>query len=356
MIASPQFRKKSEAEEWYRQMVNKKVSSRNGLRLTGKNQIKLIDYCRGWLDKRELKYPASTVSSDEQRLRDYILPFLAEYPIASITREQIKGVLEKISEPGFIPTLKGRAISDSTRTRVHALVSVIFSDALNADPPLVQLNPAHGIKLDGKRTGKKRPKYLASKEECLLFLETAKKMGQRQFITISIILMSGLRKQELIALRWRCFNAKQSSLLLSEKYEQKTGLILKGTKAGEFVEREIPIPAALVALLVDHRKTSGFARDFDFVLTREDGSPLHARMISRFIEQVRTKCGLSITTHGLRHTYGREFILKTGNSKALQAILGHSSSATTDIYSDIAGSRIRGFGESVSFDVGVDES
>ncbi len=68
------------------------------------------------------------------------------------------------------------------------------------------------------------------------------------------------------------------------------------------------------------------------------------------VEEVREKAKLDISPHGLRHTFGREFAQNTGNIKALQAILGHSSSSTTDIYSELAGDRIKGFGEAVTYE------
>lgn len=57
-----------------------------------------------------------------------------------------------------------------------------------------------------------------------------------------------------------------------------------------------------------------------------------------------------MSVHGLRHSYGREFAARSGNLKALQAILGHSSSQTTDLYSDLAGDRIKEFGNVVTFE------
>jgi integrase/recombinase XerC len=115
----------------------------------------------------------------------------------------------------------------------------------------------------------------------------------------------------------------------------------------------VPISADLIKALKEYKEGSRFNSANDFIVSRVDGSHFGGRAISSIIERVREAAGLDISAHGLRHTFGREFALNTGNIKALQAILGHSSSAVTDIYSDLAGKRIEGFGEAVSFKADV---
>lgn len=352
-ISSPRFTKKSDADEWFHQMRRKKQFVRDGIAMPKDEQsgLSFIEYARIWFKRREKNFPKSTTSGDNQRLRDYLLPLLSEVPISSITTVQVKSVLNKIMEPGFKKDSKGRdiALSTVTRDKIKALMSAIFSDALNEDPPVVTLNPVHGIKFSEKRKGKKKPRVLANKDECLKFIAAAKEIGEFEFVVASIFLMTGVRKQELIALRWSCIDFDENLITVREKYEQVSGKILSGTKAGENMERSIPVSRELLKILKDHKKRSKFTRDDDFVLTNDRGHHHHARKISDVVMGIREKAQVDISAHGLRHTFGREFALNTGNIKALQAILGHATSSTTDLYSDLSGSRISGFGEAVSF-------
>jgi integrase len=335
-------------------MHRKKGFERHGLDLpSSKYDLTVIQYSRQWLDKREKEYPAATWTMDEQRLRDYVLPVIAEMKMSRVRPEHIRSLLEKISRTGF--RKKDFQISESTRTRVKALLSALFGDAMNESPPLISSNPVLGVKVKGKRRGPKKPNPLPNAEACLAFLKAAKEISNRHFVAAATVLMSGIRKQELVALRWSCFDSKEGILMVREKFEQASNSILPGTKAGEQITRDIPIPAELVRILEEYRTPEDGPENF--ILRRPDGRWLHSRTVSAMIEKVREKAGLTVTTHGLRHTYGREFVLRTGNLKALQAILGHSSSATTDRYSDLAGERTRGFHESVSFDTrGVKKS
>lgn len=353
LLASPQFKRKVDAEEWYHQMRRKKQFLRDGIEIDADpdDSITFMQYAAEWYKRRQVDYPMATVKADEQRLRDYILPFLSELPISTITGPHIRNVLVKITEKGFRD--EGVSISSSTRDRVKALMSVIFTDALNEDPPLVKYNPVKGIEIKEKRKGKPQPRHLAGKDECLRFIKAAQEIGPRELAVVSLFLMSGMRKQEVIALKWAGVDFKKRMITVSEKYEQASNSIIAGTKAGEKSIRHIPVPLSLIEVLRAFRGQSGFGEPTDFVIPRHDGRFLNARNVSSMIESVREKAGLDISAHGLRHTFGREFALNTGNIKALQSILGHSSSITTDIYSNLAGDRVKGFGESVSFEIGV---
>lgn len=357
IIASPKFSRKADAEHWYAEMLRQKHYKRRGLPAPAPaDDIKLIEYCRKWMDEREKNYPPATYKADDQRLRDYILPVLGERYIKSIEAEDIKVFFQKISREGF--RIKGEKISEQTKIRVKALLSVIFKSAINETPPVVTHNPVYGVNIreSGKRVGRKRPSYLESRDDCLKFLEAAKAIGEKEFAVCSILLMTGLRKQELIALRWSSVHWAEGFLSVSDKYEQASNSIRPGTKAGEQVVRDVPIPGELLEILKTWRKKTKHKNDDDFIIARADGRYHHARDISTMIETVRERAGIRVTVHGLRHTYGREFALNTGNLKALQAILGHSSSSTTDLYSELARGRLSGFRESVKFGVGVRKS
>lgn len=343
VFASPQFTRRSDANEWYREMLKKKDGGRRGI--SYKTKTPFIDYARQWMDYRQENYPASTWKSDEQRLRDYVLPHWADMPIESITRQHVHSLLRRASD---------QKLSKQTLVRIKALVSVIFSDAMNEEPPLVEYNPAHGVVRKEKRKGKYKPKFLESRDECLRFIAAAKELGDTHFLIATTLLMTGMRKQELIALRWLNVSLDKRSIQITHKLQQATNTVVRGTKAGEETARAVPIPGELVEVLrLAWSACQRTGMTADCYVIGNSLKHVHARKVSRMVEEIQEKAGVNITAHGLRHTYGREFAMATGNTKALQAILGHSSSATTDIYSNLGDERVKGFGEAVSFETGV---
>lgn len=76
--------------------------------------------------------------------------------------------------------------------------------------------------------------------------------------------------------------------------------------------------------------------------SKQSRIPLAMRTIQKYIKDVaeRARIRKPVSPHILRHTFAVTYIHKGGNLRALQAILGHSSITTTDIYLNYSGIRV----------------
>lgn len=341
-ISSPRFERKADVDAWYTEMKRRKQFSRDGVAYINSSRQTFLVFAQTFIHRRMKSYPLATWQADEQRLRDYVLPKIGELPISQITAGQIKAVLQDITD-------SGRAIG--TRQRVRALLSTMFSSALNMDPPLVNFNPVAGIKFEERRIGKKQPSFIADADQCLDFLKKAKELGPQHFIIASILLMTGVRKSELVALTWSHVDFRFFKITINQRLEQASLTIKQGTKRGEEIGRVVPVSKELILLLQKHREASKFNKDSDFIVTRKDGRFINPRTIYDHVNDISQASGIKVTTHGLRHTFGREFAARSGNMKALQAILGHSNSQTTDLYSELSGKRLDELGEIVQWKI-----
>ena len=70
--------------------------------------------------------------------------------------------------------------------------------------------------------------------------------------------------------------------------------------------------------------------------------PLAMRTIQKYVKVVaeRARIRKPVSPHVLRHTFAVHYLHRGGNIRALQAILGHSSITTTDIYLNYSGARV----------------
>lgn len=70
--------------------------------------------------------------------------------------------------------------------------------------------------------------------------------------------------------------------------------------------------------------------------------PLAMRTIQKYVKVVaeRARIRKPVSPHVLRHTFAVTYLHKGGKLRALQAILGHSSITTTDIYLNYSGKRV----------------
>ncbi len=343
--ASPPFTRKSDADQWYDQQKRLKQAARGGI-LILTEEVTFLDYSIEFINKRLHTHCYSTFVSDEQRLRDYLLPELSELPINKITTQKMRKTLEKITSGGLSPL---------TRDRVKALASSIFKAALNEDPPLVTSNPVSGIQFEGRRQGKKKIVYFPHVQEVEKFLANAEKLGPQVLSAVLFALTSGLRKSEIIGLKWKDVDFENHEISVNKRIMQANLTEVAGTKGGEDSTRIVPAATILLKALRAWRKASEFKADDDYIFAMTTSNKKGRFINPRTLYDWQKRCleGLprNVTTHGLRHTYGREFVKRGGSLKRLQAILGHSSLATTSLYSDLADERHQEVANLVTFNV-----
>lgn len=78
------------------------------------------------------------------------------------------------------------------------------------------------------------------------------------------------------------------------------------------------------------------------VFTNSTRIPIAMRTIQKYVKVVAERARIKkiVSPHVLRHTFAVTYLHRGGNLRALQAILGHSSITTTDIYLNYSGARV----------------
>ncbi|HEY4502838.1 MAG TPA: site-specific tyrosine recombinase/integron integrase [Candidatus Paceibacterota bacterium] len=75
----------------------------------------------------------------------------------------------------------------------------------------------------------------------------------------------------------------------------------------------------------------------------KDSGPLTKRSIERIVKQHATKAGLSkrVTPHTMRHLFATDLLSNGADIRSVQALLGHSSIVTTQIYTHVTDKHLR---------------
>ena len=163
-------------------------------------------------------------------------------------------------------------------------------------------------------------------------IDLSKWEGHRNRAIIEVLFSCGLRVSELV-------NLKLSSLFLTEQYVRVVG---KGSK-----ERLVPISHKAIKELElwfdDRQKMNIKPGEEDYVFLNRRGAHLTRTMILIMIKQQATLAGIqkTISPHTLRHSFATALLEGGADLRVIQALLGHESIGTTEIYTHIDMSTLR---------------
>ena len=188
--------------------------------------------------------------------------------------------------------------------------------------------------LESPVLGEHLPEVLSTEEVDQLegSIDLSKPEGQRNRAIIEVLFSCGLRVSELV-------NLKLSNLYIEEQYVRVMG---KGSK-----ERLVPIsPRALKELdywFMDRRQLKIKPGEEDYVFLNRRGAHLTRTMILIMIKRQTEEAGIqkTISPHTLRHSFATALLEGGADLRVIQALLGHESIGTTEIYTHIDMSTLR---------------
>lgn len=188
--------------------------------------------------------------------------------------------------------------------------------------------------LESPVLGEHLPEILSADEVDALesSIDLSKWEGHRNRAIIEVLFSCGLRVSELVSL-------KMSDLYLDEQYIRVFG---KGSK-----ERLVPIsPKAINELRYWFQYRDAMRikpGEEDYVFLNRRGAHLTRTMILIMIKQQAALAGIqkTISPHTLRHSFATVLLEGGADLRAIQAMLGHESIGTTEIYTHIDVSTLR---------------
>lgn len=227
-----------------------------------------------------------------------------------------------MTDIGINPVSLSRILS-GIRSFYHFLV---LGDIIDANPTEL---------LEFPKKPQHLPDVLSVEEIDLLEaqIDLSQPEGQRNKTIIEMLFSCGLRVSELV-------NLKISNLYLDEGFIKVEG---KGSK-----QRLVPISEKaiheieLYALERNLISTSPEHQDFLFISKRRK-KPLTRVMVFLMLKELVAKAGIpkAVSPHTLRHSFATSLLEGGANLRAIQAMLGHESIATTQIYTHIDTTHLR---------------
>lgn len=265
----------------------------------------------------------------------------------SIVRAGIDPALGKVQLKNLKPELLQKYYADklaeglsTTTVRHHAmLLHCILEHAVKWQ--LLVRNPADAVSLPVTRHTEM---HTLDETQAEQILKAA--IDTPYFSLFHLALFTGMRRSELLALRWSDIDLAGAEILISRSMHRllTKEVVFRGTKTVRS-SRSIALAPASCVVLRNHldnemalciRVGIPFTND-RLIFCQWDGTPLVPDTISQAWRRLTHRLGIQhVRLHDLRHTHAT-LMLKAGiHPKIVQERLGHSSIATTlDTYSHV---------------------
>ena len=284
-----------------------------------------------WLDT----YAATRTSPRTQRdyrgiVRRYLIPGLGTVLLAALRPTHIQGLYANLLE---------RDLSARTVLHTHRVLSEALSHATKwglvtrnvcdvVDPPRPQRKEMIALDTEGVRR----------------LLAAANSSPYRDVFLVA--LYTGLRRSEVLALRWENVDLAQHTLNVVAGLHRLSGqgLVLLPAKTSRS-RRQVALTREVVdvlrqirgSLVVQQLELGPAWQDSGFVFTKPTGRPVDPEKVSKAFSEIAKSAGLEgVRLHDLRHTHASLMLQAGVHPKIVSERLGHASiSITMDTYSHV---------------------
>jgi integrase len=256
-----------------------------------------------------------SIKDDEERSVPLLSFFGSDTSVSAITTRR---VAEYRVARLATKSRRGSLLAPATVNRECALLRSILRMAVAWD----ELGKLPVFKM-AKEEGKQR--YLRPEEIARLLDACAESRNKRLLAIVTVGLHTGLRKGELLGLTWEQVDFARSCIVLGRR-----------TKSGK--GRDVPINQAVYGALAPLRSDAGGndATGRVWGEIRKIDTAYNAALLRAKILDV------DVNFHTLRHTFASHYVMRGGSLVKLQAILGHASIRTTQVYAHLAPDHLSG--------------
>ena len=318
---------RKEVQEKLRVALNEQ---RQGTLATGPQQT-LKQYLEYWLE--DVHKPAIRLSSYMQYrgiLDKHIFPLLGHIQVQKLTPQQVQSFYARKEKEG---------LALGTIRTIHAVLHNALSHAVSIN--LVSRNVSDVV----------NPPRLVKHERHPLTIEQAQKLlqhvqGHSLEGLITVALATGMRRGELLGLRWQDihFDTKSLQIQRTISRQRKKGIVESEPKTSRGRRNIILPPFAIEALKQHHTrqlearlKVGSAWEESNFVFCNGHGGFFEPSQLHMMFRNLLKEADLpQIRFHDLRHSAATMMLTMGVHPKVVQELLGHSSiSLTLDTYSHV---------------------
>lgn len=294
-------------------------------------RMDLKQFLHKWLkDYAKANVNPKTYEEYERIIKTNIVPALGHIPLSKLKPLHIQEYYTAMLESG---SKIGRGgLAPQTVLNHHRLLNCALAQAIKWE--LLAKNPAEGA---SPPTPERKETNILDGIGMARLLEAAH--GTRLYIPILIATTTGMRRGEILALRWEDLNFETGIIKVRRSLGQtRKGLFIKEPKTPSGY-RPVLLPSFVVDALRRHKAEQAKCRlrlgpDYQdkegLICVKEDGSPYPPNRLTRNFEDFVERLNIPhIRFHDLRHSLATLLSDENVNVKTTSERLGHSDVAFT---------------------------
>lgn len=283
----------------------------------------------GWLVNRWVAAKTDITEKSQMQNRwaaGHISKALGAIRLEQLDRADIARWYEQVAAGGV---LNKRSI-----TIIRRVLRAALEDAL--DEGLIRRNPAARVPVPKRVVKPERPKETDAwdDDEIRQFLTTIE--GHRWETPIRLSTLYGLRRSELLALKWDDIDFDAGTVRIDEALIEVEGRPVWTEGKNERSRRTFGLDADTLARLAEHRSRQDEERllagndwdDQNLLLSTRTGNRVSPGNFDQTLDRLVKRAGVPrLTSHGLRHTAATHMVRQAkdlGELRAVADILGHS--------------------------------
>ncbi|MFH1182776.1 MAG: site-specific tyrosine recombinase/integron integrase [Candidatus Moraniibacteriota bacterium] len=189
-------------------------------------------------------------------------------------------------------------------------------------------------KIELGKTQRKEIEFLDREEvdRLLLAPQGEKIESLRDRAMLEILFCSGLRVSELTSLNRENFSLQKNEFSVTGKGDKRRVVFMSDPAQKalyQYLKKRRDLDPAL---FVRHHKTN-----------KRDDLRLSVRTVQRIVKKYSVRAGItkSIHPHTLRHSFATDLLRNGADIRSVQALLGHSSISTTQVYTHITDKHLK---------------
>lgn len=254
----------------------------------------------------------------KSNVEKYLIPFFGKAHLSDIKQVNVQEYFNTVKSE------KGEPLSKTTLDKQKMILKSIFDVAIDND--LCFKNPVKNITY--QRVSDKEEKNVWTKEQANLAEEYCKSCMR---LDIVIYLNTGIRRSELLGLKWSDIDFKNNIMHIQRAIVQTKGKIVIDRPKSKTSDRYIPFSEGFAKYLKRFRNDNEYVLGIDGYMSP---STYSSKYFPQFMKELSEMTGVpELSPHELRHTYGTLKREEGVDIYTIQRVMGHSDiSVTASIY------------------------